>query len=409
MKILQFGEGVFLRGFLEPMIETMNRRGFGGEVYAVKPRPGRPDPAFAAQGGRYHVLTRGIAAGRAVDEISEITCLKRVFSSSEEWQEIEKLAVDPALGAVFSNTTEAGIRFAPGDETSFPFQLARLLAARARTGAPGLDILPCELIERNGATLRSYVLRHLADDPAGRRYAAERCVFYDTLVDRIVGGHTADAAAAFPEDPLAVAAEPFAFFAVQAPASLRERLPLPSETALFASDIAPYRIRKLRCLNASHTAMAAAGRLAGYAEVGELLADPAFRRRIEETLFGEILPTIPLPEAEKSAYARSVLERFANPFAHHRLEAILLQAAAKWRTRILPIVRESPHLPPYLARSLGELFALYRRFGAAGESPETAARFASADDDALLADETLWGLDLRTIPGLAEAVAAVRT
>jgi len=408
VRILQFGEGVFLRGFLEPMIEAMNARGFDGAVYAVKPRAGSPDPAFAARQGRYHLAVRGIADGRPVCGAgTEITCLKRVFSSSEEWSAVEDLARDPDLAAVFSNTTEAGIRFVPGDTTLLPWRLARLLTVRCRAGLPGLDIFPCELIENNGAVLRDYVLRHLEDDPAAREYADAECHFYDTLVDRIVTGHTVSIAADFPDDPLAIMADPFSLFAIQAPESLRDRLPFPAETVKMVPDVAPYRVRKIRCLNASHTAMTAAGLLAGYHEVGELMAEPGFRDRIETTLFDEILPTIPLPDAEKDAYARSVLERLANPFAHHQLAAIQLNSFAKWRVRILPVILESPRLPHYLARSLGEWFALYRRTGGAGDEPAVEARFAAGvSDDELLADESLWGMDLRQIPGLAEAVAA---
>ena len=127
-----------------------------------------------------------------------------------------------------------------------------------------------------------------------------------------------------------VAVEPFAFWAIQAPADLSKSLPLPEDVALWTDDLQPYRTRKVRALNASHTAMVPAGLLAGFSEVGELLADKVFFKRIEKTLFEEILPTIPLPEADKKAFAGEVLQRFANPFAHHKLAAIKLNSVSKW-------------------------------------------------------------------------------
>ena len=405
-KIMQFGEGVFLRGFVEPLIQRMNREhDFHGEVHAVKPRPGAVNPAFAAQHCRYRLVVRGCGPdGRAVEKVEEITCLKRVYSSSEEWDEIEKLVCDPALRFIFSNTTEAGIVYEENNFDTFPGKLARLLKKRCASGLPGVTILPCELIEDNGQTLRRYILRYLADDPAAD-YVRTQCRFVETLVDRIVSGFPADAARCDGADKLMVAAEPFAFLALKAEPPLGDELPLPPDTALRVDDLKPYRMRKVRALNASHTAMVSGGLLAGFAEVQDLMADRDFRRRIEVTLYDEILPTIALPEAEKRAYADAVMRRFDNPFAHHKLAAISLNSVAKWRVRVLPVILDSRRLPYYLSRSLGELFKRYRQTGAAGDTAEVAARFAAGcSPDEFLADRELWGMDLHAVSGLAEAV-----
>ena len=404
-KIMQFGEGVFLRGFIEPLIQRMNRESdFHGEVYAVKPRPGAVNPAFAARQCRYHLLVRGCGDdGQAAETVEEITCLKRVWSSSGEWDEVEKLACDPSLRFIFSNTTEAGIVFEENNFDTFPGKLARLLKKRFASRLPGVTVLPCELIEDNGRTLREYVLRYLSGDSAAE-YVRTQCRFVDTLVDRIVSGFPADAARFDAEDPLMVAVEPFAFLALKADAALLKELPLPPDTALVTDDLKPYRTRKVRALNASHTAMVSGGLLAGFAEVQQLMADKAFRRRIEVTLYDEILPTIALPEAEKRAYADAVMRRFDNPFAHHKLEAISLNSVSKWRVRVLPVILDSKTLPYYLAHSPGELFKRYRETGAAGDTAEVAARFAAGCSlDEFLADRELWGMDLHTVPGLAEA------
>ena len=405
-KILQFGEGVFLRGFIEPLVQRMNKEsGFGGEVYAVKPRAGAVPGKFADQLCQYNLLVRGITGdNRTVETVEKITVLKQVLSSSEDWAAIEKLACDPDLHFVFSNTTEAGIAYEKDNFDTFPGKLAKLLKKRFEAGLPGLDILPCELIENNGKTLKEYILRYL-EGSAAFEYVKNECRFYDTLVDRIVSGFPADYERFDANDQLMVAVEPFAFLAIKGSEELLERLPLPEDVVVLTEDLAPYRTRKVRALNASHTCMVSGGLLAGFSEVQELLADEAFRKRIEKTLFEEILPTIALDEAEKRSFAESVLQRFANPFAHHKLEAIALNSVAKWKVRILPVILDSPVLPYYLSRSLGELFKRYRSNNAAGDTAEVAARFAgdySIDD--FLSDKALWDMDLHEIAGLAEAV-----
>ena len=405
-KILQFGEGVFLRGFIEPLIQRMNNESnFNGEVYAVKPRAGAVPQKFADQNDQYNLLVRGIAEdGKTVENVEKITVLKQVLSCSDNWDEVEAVACDEDLRFIFSNTTEAGIAYEAGNPDTFPGKLARLLKKRCAAKLPGVDILPCELIENNGQTLKEYVLRYLENDPAAE-YVKNECRFYDTLVDRIVSGFPADYARFDANDQLMVAVEPFAFLAIKGKDELLTRLPLPADVALLTDDLAPYRTRKVRALNASHTCMVSGGLLAGFTEVQELLENEKFRQRIESTLFDEILPTIALNDAEKRAFAESVLRRFANPFAHHKLEAIALNSVAKWKVRILPVILDSNELPYYLSRSLGELYKRYQLNNASGDTAEVAARFnGNYSIDDFLADKELWNMDLHDIAGMAEAV-----
>ena len=405
-KILQFGEGVFLRGFIEPLIQRMNNESnFNGEVYAVKPRAGAVPQKFADQNYQYNLLVRGIAEdGKTVENVEKITVLKQVLSCSDNWDEVEAVACDEDLRFIFSNTTEAGIAYEAGNPDTFPGKLARLLKKRCAAKLPGVDILPCELIENNGQTLKEYVLRYLENDPAAE-YVKNECRFYDTLVDRIVSGFPADYARFDANDQLMVAVEPFAFLAIKGKDELLTRLPLPADVALLTDDLAPYRTRKVRALNASHTCMVSGGLLAGFTEVQELLENEKFRQRIESTLFDEILPTIALNDAEKRAFAESVLRRFANPFAHHKLEAIALNSVAKWKVRILPVILDSNELPYYLSRSLGELYKRYQLNNASGDTAEVAARFnGNYSIDDFLADKELWNMDLHDIAGMAEAV-----
>ena len=364
MKILQFGEGNFLRGFVDWMVQRMNdRAGFGGAVRIIQPRGTELNAVsrvLNAQGGRYHVCLRGTVGGKTVEELETITCVTGVDTASN----LEKYATDPDLRFVFSNTTEAGIQHVKGTDT-FPAKVLRLLKARHAAGLPGLVFIPCELIERNGDHLKSCVLRHLADEPQTlltqelKHYVEDVCVFCSTLVDRIVAGRPdAESAARYAKqlgerDEALVCGEPFHFLAVETPAGFDLEAELPLKAAgvnvVYAPDLQPYRTRKVRFLNATHTTMVWPGLEKGFTEVAECLADPEFNAFVRKVVFDEIFPTVDLPDAEKRDYAESVLERFANPFAHHQLKSIALNTVAKWRTRCLPVVcdyhRLFGHLP----------------------------------------------------------------
>ena len=353
MKILQFGEGNFLRCFTDWMVQRMNdRAGFGGAVRIIQPRGTELNAVsrvLNAQGGRYHVCLRGTADGKTVEELETITCVTGVDVAAN----LEKYATDPDLRFVFSNTTEAGIQYVKGTDT-FPAKVLRLLKARHAAGLPGLVFIPCELIERNGEQLKSCVLRHLADESDNQtirtieQYVEDACIFCSTLVDRIVAGRPdAESAARYEKrlgerDEALVCGEPFHFLAIEAPAGfdLEAELPLKASgvNAVYAPDLQPYRTRKVRFLNATHTTMVWPGLEKGFTEVAECLADPEFNAFVRKVVFDEIFPTVDLPDAEKRDYAESVLERFANPFAHHQLKSIALNTVAKWRTRCLPVV-----------------------------------------------------------------------
>ena len=355
-KVLQFGEGNFLRGFIDWMVQRMNdRTGFGGAVRIIQPRGTELNATsriLNAQGGRYHTCLRGIVGGKTVEEIGEITCVKGVDVAAN----VEVYATDPSLRFVFSNTTEAGIQYVKGADT-FPAKVLRLLKARHAAGLPGLVFIPCELIEHNGDNLKACVLSHLKDakEVEGvekveklRRYIEDECVFCSTLVDRIVAGRPDPESEARYEktlgarDEALVCGEPFHFLAVETPAGfdLEREMPLKAAglNVVYTDDLGPYRTRKVRFLNAVHTTMAWLGIEKGFPEVAQCVADPAFNAFIRKVAFEEIFPTVDLPDGEKRSFAESVLERFANPFAHHKLASITLNTLAKWRTRCLPVV-----------------------------------------------------------------------
>ena len=348
-KILQFGEGNFLRCFIDWMVQKMNdRAGFDGQVQIIQPIGDElcvPSQILNARGGKYHTCLRGVIGGKTVEEIEEISSVKGVDLAAN----LEKYATLPSLRFVVSNTTEAGIQYVKGENT-FPAKVLRLLKARHAAGLPGLVFIPCELIEHNGDNLKKCVLQHLADAPdaALEAYVRNDCVFCSTLVDRIVAGRPDPESAARYEkqlgerDEVLVCGEPFHFFVIETPAGfdLERELPLRKAgvNVVYTPDMQPYRTRKVRFLNATHTTMVYLGLEKGFTEVAQCIADPEFNAFVRQVVFDEVFPTVDLPDAEKKEYAESVLERFANPFAHHQLKSIALNTIAKWKTRCLPVV-----------------------------------------------------------------------
>ena len=348
-KILQFGEGNFLRCFIDWMVQKMNdRAGFDGQVQIIQPIGDElcvPSQILNARGGKYHTCLRGVIGGKTVEEIEEISSVKGVDLAAN----LEKYATLPSLRFVVSNTTEAGIQYVKGENT-FPAKVLRLLKARHAAGLPGLVFIPCELIEHNGDNLKKCVLQHLADAPdaALEAYVRNDCVFCSTLVDRIVAGRPDPESAARYEkqlgerDEVLVCGEPFHFFVIETPAGFDLERALPLRKAgvnvVYTPDMQPYRTRKVRFLNATHTTMVYLGLEKGFTEVAQCIADPEFNAFVRQVVFDEIFPTVDLPDAEKKEYAESVLERFANPFAHHQLKSIALNTIAKWKTRCLPVV-----------------------------------------------------------------------
>lgn len=347
-KILQFGEGNFLRCFVDWMVQRMNdKAGFDGAVQIVQPigeALSVPSQILNARGGKYHTCLRGISGGQTVEEIEEITCVKGVDLAAN----VEAYATDPSIRFVVSNTTEAGIQYVKGVDT-FPAKIARLVAARCRANLPGLVFLPCELIEHNGDKLKECTKKYI-DDPAVLAWLEKECVFCSTLVDRIVAGRPDPASAERyaqqlgEKDDVLVCGEPFHFFVVELPAGFDLEAELPLKAAginvVYTQDMQPYRTRKVRFLNAAHTTLVYLGLERGFTEVAQCLADKDLNAFLRQVIFEEIFPTVDLPEAEKRDYAESVLERFANPFAHHQLSSIALNTAAKWKARCLPVVAD---------------------------------------------------------------------
>ncbi|GAA3796308.1 tagaturonate reductase [Cellulomonas soli] len=358
--VLQFGGGNFLRGFVDWMVQVANDAGVTDAGVAVVHATAQPDPAFdllREQDGLYHVVLEGVRDGQPVREVTRVDCVQAVVAAHGEFERYRELYLAPELQVVVSNTTEAGIVYVEGDDlmatppVSFPAKVTALLHDRFRhyAGAAdkGLAIVACELIEDNGSTLRAHVLRHAEAAGLGADFVAwvqEACSFYDTLVDRIVPGFPrADIDRIQAElgfaDRLVVQAEYFHVWAIGGDARIRALLPLDRAglDVRFMDDIRPFRAQKVRVLNGAHTALSALGLECGFTSVREAYGDPDLRGYVERLVGEEVLGTIAGDRAGLEAFAAGILERFTNPYLHHRLADIALNAVAKWRTRNLPV------------------------------------------------------------------------
>ncbi|MGZ7443518.1 tagaturonate reductase [Paenibacillus sp. TH7-28] len=433
-RVIQFGEGNFMRAFVPWQLQQMNKQGlFQGSVVMVKPRGGQMDENFAKQDCLYTVLIDGIAGRKTVREREIITSASRLISPYSDYEGFLALAEDDDLEFITSNTTESGIAYNPADTlndrppSSFPGKLTALLYRRFRLGKKGFVILPCELIDRNGEKLREIVLRYAADWGLGEPFTAwlnRENTFCCTLVDRIVTGYPQEQANELGrelgyQDRLMVASEPYLLWVIEGPSWLPERLPLVQAglNVIFTEDLKPYREQKVHLLNAPHTAMASLGLLAGLQTVEEVMKDADFSVFVRQLMDDELLSRLHLPKPELQAYAGAVRERFMNPFVRHELRAIYLNSISKFTTRLLPVllrhVQETRKLPRLLTLSFAALLLGYRGDRLERrDSPEVLAVFDEAwktSDPSLfiqiiLESEVLWGLDLSDIPQLTEAL-----
>ena len=460
-RIVQFGEGNFLRAFADWMIDEANeKKHFDGSVVVVQPIRRGLAAAINAQDGLYTLIARGVEEGKVVESRRVITSVRRALDPYTQWADLVALFQAPDTRFAISNTTEAGIAYlaepmVPGvcPET-FPAKVAALLYQRflAFQGNPGrgLIFLPCELIDRNGDNLLKTVLHH-ADawglPSAFIMWVKEANHFLNTLVDRIVPGYPhAEAAKIEGElgyaDQLLVTGEHFHLWVIEGPKALEAELPLAKAglNVIWTSDLSPYRTRKVRVLNGAHSGSSLAAYVAGVDTVRDMMDDPVLGAFVRRLVFDEILPLVKLPEAEKQAYAASVMERFRNPFVRHELMSISLNSVSKWKVRVLPSLLDAQaatgEVPPLLSFSLAALICFYRATLAKDGSYKGDRRgkaYAVRDDAPVLeffakawagvrvsrdwtalATEVLgradfWGRDLNEVPGLTEAVASSLT
>ncbi len=357
-RVLQFGEGNFLRGFAEHFIDVMNERtDFQGKVVVVPPPlPERPAASTIRRGSTSSACGGG-RNGETVDQCRIVSCISRAVDVFEEYDAFLRTAHNPNMRFILSNTTEAGIVYEPSSRMERP--PPRRVPGQARTAAvgtlpdrtAGVHHFPCELIADNGGTLRDCVLRHARDwglEAGFFRWLEEENAFCSTLVDRIVTGYSPEQAGAVAEatgleDKLLDVAEPFAQWIIEAPEWVQGEFPAEQAglPVRFVADHRPYRERKVRILNGGHTVLTPAALLSGHTLVRTCMADRGLRNFLDGALFQEIIPTLSLPRAECEDFALAVEERFDNPYVDHRLVDIALNSVSKWRARCCPAWRPS--------------------------------------------------------------------
>ncbi|QBC02713.1 tagaturonate reductase [Enterobacter cloacae] len=385
-RIIQFGEGNFLRAFVDWQLDLLNEHtDLNAGVVIVRPIQSDFPPSLSTQDGLYTTIIRGLnAQGEAVSDARLIRSVNREISVYSQYDEFLKLAHNPDMRFVFSNTTEAGISYHTGDRfedtpaVSYPAKLTRLLFERFShfNGAPdkGWIIIPCELIDYNGDALRELVLRYAQEwalPAAFTRWLNEANSFCSTLVDRIVTGYPREEVATLEaelgyHDGFLDTAEHFYLFVIQGPTSLARELCLDKYplNVLIVDDIKPYKERKVAILNGAHTALVPVAFLAGLDTVGEAMNDTDVCAFVEKAIYQEIIPVLDLPRQELESFASAVTGRFRNPYIRHQLLSIALNGMTKYRTRILPQLlagqKATGKLPARLTFALAALIAFYR-------------------------------------------------
>ncbi|MBR5633280.1 MAG: tagaturonate reductase, partial [Clostridia bacterium] len=365
VKVLQFGEGNFLRAFVDYMIDVANEKtDYNGSVVLVQPINAPLMKFFGEQDSVYSVVLRGKENGVTVDDVRVVTSVDSVISAYADYESFMSYAECETLEAIVSNTTEAGIVFDEGDSfaaeppVSYPGKLTKFLYERFRhfngDASRGLVIYPVELIENNGKKLRQCVnsLIDLWDLGADfKAWVNDACMFCSTLVDRIVTGYPrrpgeADAICEKLgyKDNLIDICEPFGLWVIEAHDTERARRTLPLDAAglpvIFTDDQRPYRERKVRILNGAHTSLVPYALLSGFDTVKSCIDDEVMKEHVRKCVFDEIIPTLDLPREELESYAASVIERFSNPYIKHYLTSIALNSVSKFKVRVLPSILE---------------------------------------------------------------------
>lgn len=413
-RVLQFGEGNFLRGFVDWMIDRLNKEN-GGDygVVLVQPLANGLIDMINEQDGRYSLYLRGLLNGEKVEETRIVDCITRGINPYADTDAYFECAKNPDLRFIVSNTTEAGIEYKPNQNSddfaglTFPGRLTLLLKKRFDEGLNGFILFPCELIDKNGDCLKECVLKYSRDWGYGadfEKWVNEENHFTNTLVDRIVTGYPRDTAAEMEKsfgylDNVIDTAEIFHLWVIEGDKKYAEEIPFHKIglNVLWTDDVTPYKKRKVRILNGAHTMMVLAAHLAGLETVKEAMDDKLVFSFMKQGIFEEIIPTLDLPKSELEQFANDVIERFQNPFIKHYLLSIALNSVSKYKVRVLPSVlqyiKDKGAEPKRLVFSLAALIAFYRT-DAANDDPAVMEYMKTASAADILAKEEYWGEDL---------------
>lgn len=450
IKVIQFGEGNFLRAFVNWQLDKMNKEaGFNGSAAVLQPLPqGAVIRALNEQDGLFTLFLQGIKDGKAVREHCIVNSIGAAINPFTDYNDYLNVAKGEDLRFIVSNTTEAGIAFDANDKpedqppNSYPAKLTVFLHQRflhfSGDTSKGLIIIPCELIDRNGEKLKAIVLQYAALWNLGDAFVTwlnEANTFCCSLVDRIVTGYPKDTIESITnelgyKDTVVDVCEQFHLWVIEGPQWIADELPVKKAglNVKIVDDMTPYRTRKVRILNGAHTTLVPVAYLLGLDTVGHSVEHSVAGGFIRSAIYEEIIPTLDLPKPELEEFAKAVLERFENPFVNHYLMSIALNSFSKYETRVLPSLLEYQQrngaLPKRLVFSLAALLEFYKGKRGAEEIPlndepevlELMHRlWANTDGSAAslhgLVTETLafqhvWKQDLNAITGLTDAVTS---
>ena len=452
-KVLQFGEGNFLRAFVDYWFDMSNEKaGWNGKCVLVQPIGGGLAKLINEQEGLYTLYLRGMENGEKVDRKRVISSVSRCLNpyDKEDFDAMMEVAVSDDLEYVASNTTEAGIVYDPACQltdvpcSSFPGKLTQVLYKRWQAGKSGLVILSCELIDNNGKELQKCVNQYIDQwklEAGFRKYVNEECTFCSTLVDRIVPGRIRDEAEVAQlekengyHDELLDVGEVFGVWNIEGPEWLAEKLPFKAAglNCIMVPDVTPYKKRKVRILNGAHTGFVLGAYLGGFDIVRDCMHDNVVRGFMNKMLYEEVIPTLPLDKKDLEDFASAVQDRFNNPFVNHELMSISLNSTSKWRARNMPSFLEYTEKMGKLPTCLTMSFAAYIAFfsndiqaltdkGLVCKRPKGNEYVCSDDrwalefyyahkDDsvedlvhAVMTNGEMWGQDLTKIPGFETA------
>ena len=405
-KVIQFGEGGFLRGFADWMLQKVNEAtDFNGSVVVVQPIKDGMCDTLSAQGCVYTHLCRGVEGV----EVQKNDVISRCVKPYDDFDAYIALANNPDFRFIISNTTEAGICFSDKDKPSdrpantFPAKLTQLLKKRFELGLSGFVFLPCELIDKNGENLKKCILQYADLWNLGdgfETWIEKENIFCNTLVDRINTGYPKDEKIDLGyEDNMVNTSEYFHLWVIEGYADLFSEIPFDKckLNVILTDDLEMYRTRKVRILNGAHTSLVPYALLCGFDTVKSCVDDAKMNEHIRKCVFDEIIPTLDLPEEELKAYANDVLTRFANPYIKHYLSSIALNSVSKFKVRVLPSIKEYIRrynkMPGTLCFAFAKLIEFYRT-DMTNDDAEVTAFMKSASVGEILGNESLWGEDL---------------
>ena len=443
VKVLQYGEGNFLRTFVDVYFDTLNKSGEGSyAVNIVKPITFGTLDRFERQKNKYHIVLRGMENGKSVENIYKIDSLEKVIDPFADYASYVALSKDPELKIIVSNTTEAGICYNGEDKMdafdgiTYPAKLTKFLYERFNAGLDGVYLLPVELIDNNADELKKCVDKYIELwnlPETFKKWNDEQNFYCNTLVDRIVSGYPRDEETKAhltdligEQDELMSVGEPFGLWAVEKKGNIAEysKEGVHNIEVVLTNDIGYYKKRKVRVLNGSHTNLVPAGLMLGAVTVYDCMVDEKLSAFVETTLKSEIIPYVSSDIAATTVFADSVKDRFMNPFLNHQLVSISLNSVSKWRARVLPSFKdyyaEHGKIAPNLTVGFSYLIALYSSLEKQGDKylVKVPNREIELKDDlpyleyfaakktigAFMADAAIWGEDLTAYAGFYDTV-----